>query len=490
MLVRELPALAKPFPSMPDPVSFTSSELSDVVDGALLHEGGAPIHGGVVDSRRVERGNAFFALAGERTDGHNFLVDAARRGAAALVVARPPNADQVAELDAHGEGGPALVLVADPLAALQAMAGAHRSRCEPLVVCITGSLGKTSTKEQVAEVLAQRWRVMRNAGNENNEIGLPLTLLRLSPADEVAVLEMGMYQPGDIAQLAELARPGIGVVTAVRGSHLERAGSIEAIERGKRELVEALPTGGTAVLNADDPRVADMAAGRGHDLAVLRYGFSSAADVSAIDIESRATEGMSFRLVTPAGAAEVKTPALGRHSVHNALAAAAVGLAAGMALAEIVAGLERPFAAAHRTTLVRAGQWQLLDDTYNAAPDSMIAALNLLATLPGRHVAVLGEMLELGPDSDAAHEMVGAHAARTADVLLVVGPMAERYAHGAAGAIDRRVILRAATRDEALALLDDHLRPGDVVLLKASRGAAFDLLVDDLVRLANAEPVG
>ena len=237
--------------------SFDSESLAAAVGGVLLRAGTLRISGGAVDSRKVEAGNAFFALAGERTDGHKFVVDAARAGAAALVVERPPRAEDLAAIDVNG--GAAVIVVDDALLALRRAAGAWRERFAPLVVGITGSLAKTSTKEQTAEVLAARWRVLRNRANENNEIGLPLTLLRLAPADEVAVLEMGMYTPGDIRALAQLARPSIGVVTAVRGAHLERAGSIDAIERGKREMVEALPRGGTAVLNADDERVARMA---------------------------------------------------------------------------------------------------------------------------------------------------------------------------------------------------------------------------------------
>ena len=231
-----------------------------------------PIVGAAVDSRRVEPGNAFFALPGERTDGHRFLEAAVAAGAAALVVSEPLDADRLQAL-AGERASLSVVHVADPAAALRAVAAAYRARFDPLVIGITGSLAKTSTKELVAEVLAGRFRVLRSVGNENNEIGLPLTLLRLRPEHEVAVLEMGLYTMGEIALLARLAQPSIGVVTAVRGVHLSRAGSIEAIEAGKRELVEALPASGWAVLNADDPRVSGMArldAGAGHPLRLRR----------------------------------------------------------------------------------------------------------------------------------------------------------------------------------------------------------------------------
>jgi UDP-N-acetylmuramoyl-tripeptide--D-alanyl-D-alanine ligase len=365
-----------------------------------------------------------------------------------------------------------------------------------MVVGVTGSLAKTSTKEQIAQVLAQRWTVLRNQANENNEIGLPLTLLRLAPTDDVAVLEMGMYTPGDIAVLAELAQPRIGVVTAVRPTHLARAGSIEAIERGKRELVEALPVGGTAVLNADDERVTRMADRRTGQLRVVRYGFSTTADVTATDIESLGEEGMRFTLRLPGGrATAARIPALGRHSVHNALAAAAVGHVLGLDAQTIVAGLAEPFSVPHRTTLVRAGDWRILDDTYNAAPDSMAAALDLLASLPGRRIAVLGEMLELGELSDDAHRKVGAHAAQAAQLLVAVGPFGALYANGARDAgMNAANIIEARDRAAAITALERNLRPGDVVLVKASRGAELDLLVDELRQLgisksAMPEPV-
>jgi UDP-N-acetylmuramoyl-tripeptide--D-alanyl-D-alanine ligase len=464
-------------------LAFDARSLAAALGGELLHAGTSPIRGGAVDSRKVEPGNVFFALAGERTDGHNYLDDAARRGAAALVVSRRPDAAAQRALAEVG-AAPTIVLVPDVLAALHATAAAWRSRFEPVVVGVTGSIAKTSTKEQVAQVLAQRWTVLRNQANENNEIGLPLTLLQLAPTDDIAVLEMGMYTPGDIAVLAELAQPRVGVVTAVRPTHLARAGSIDAIERGKRELVDALPVGGTAVLNADDERVARMADARTGQLRVMRYGFADAADVSAINIESLGEEGMRFELRLLTGTVPARIPALGRHSVHNALAAAAVGHALGLDATTIVAGLAQPFSVPHRTTLVRAGDWRILDDTYNAAPDSMAAALDLLASLPGRRVAVLGEMLELGDMSDEAHTKIGGHAARAAQLLVAVGPFASLYAAGArAAGMDAAAIVETADREQALAQLARRLRTGDIVLVKASRGAELDRLVDELRNL-------
>ena len=471
--MREFPPLTDR--TVPPSQAFDARSLAAAIGGEVVQSGGAPIRGGAVDSRRVQPGNIFFALAGERTDGHNFVTQAVTAGAAALVVSQAVDVASQATV----------VRVPDVLAALHAAAAAWRARFEPVVVGVTGSIAKTSTKEQVAQVLAQRWTVLRNQANENNEIGLPLTLLRMAPSDDVAVLEMGMYTPGDIAVLAELAQPRVGVVTAVRPTHLARAGSIDAIERGKRELVDALPVGGTAVLNADDERVTRMADRRKGQLRVVRYGFGDAADVRAMNIESLGEDGMRFELKLPRATVVTTIPALGRHSVHNALAAAAVGDALGLDAATISAGLAQPFSVPHRTTLVRAGDWRILDDTYNAAPDSMAAALDLLASLPGRRVAVLGEMLELGDISDEAHKKVGAHAATAAELLVAVGPFAHLYAAGArAAGMDAAAIVETQDREAALAQLERRLRPGDIVLVKASRGAELDLLVDDLRRLA------
>jgi UDP-N-acetylmuramoyl-tripeptide--D-alanyl-D-alanine ligase len=380
------------------------------------------------------------------------------------------------------------VRVPDVGLALRSVAARFRDRFDPLVVGITGSLAKTSTKEQVAEVLGERFVTLRNPANWNNEIGLPMTLLRLRPEHEVAVLEMGLYTTGEIALLASLARPSIGVVTAVRGVHLSRAGSIEAIETGKRELVEALPADGWAVLNADDQRVRRMAA---HTPAqVITYGFAADADVRADNVVSLGTEGMRFTLHLAGGTYEVRTPVLGRHGVHNALAAVAVADRSGMDVAEIITGLARPLHMPHRSQLLRAGAWTVLDDSYNASPDAVLAALGLLAELPGRHVAVLGEMLELGDGAASEHLRVGAAAAALVDRLIVVGEGARGIADGAVeGGLDPSAVQLVAERDEALSLLLAELREGDTVLVKASRGAALDLLVEQLVLAAGAGAV-
>ncbi len=460
------------------PPALTAIEIAEITGGRLLRPSGRPVRCAAVDSRLIEPGGLFVALPGESTDGHRFLGAAVAAGAAALLVGNGPEADSglsaVAAAAALAEV--AIVAVPDTLLGLHAVAASWRNRFSPLVVGVTGSIAKTSTKEAIAAVLAQRYATLKSEGNANNEIGLPLTVLRLGPQHEAAVLEMGMYVGGEIAQLAAIARPRIGVVTAIREVHLARIGSIEAVAEAKAELVEALPADGTAVLNADDPRVVRL---RTRTAArVLTYGFSPEADVRAEDVASAGLDGMAFTLVTPNGVLPVATPVLGRHGVHNGLAAAAVGVAARLDLDLIAAGLRQGWQAAHRDQIVRLRGLTILDDTYNASPASMLAALELLSSLPGRHVAVLGEMRELGEAHERGHREVGSAAARSVDELIIIGGAASGIAAGAAAIGDRVVLV--PDREAAMAVLRKRLRQGDTVLVKGSRGAALELVVEAL----------
>ena len=452
--------------------AISADELVRLTGGRLLARSERPIAGGAVDSRLVQPGNLFVALPGERTDGHRFLPDAIARGAAALIVTRPPE-------DIAGLGDVTVVRVADALTALHAVAAGWRTRFNPLVVGVTGSIAKTSAKEAIATVLGTRLRTLRNEGNQNNEIGLPLTVLRIGPEHEAAVLEMGMYVGGEIADLARIGKPSIGVVTAVQAVHLSRIGSLRAIERAKGELLEALPPSGTGILNADDPIVREMFVRTVARCAT--YGFADDADVRAEAVESAGLGGMRFVLRAAGQRRSATIPTLGRLGVHNALAAAAVGIAAGFDVDTIVEGLARGWSAPHRGQLVRAGGVTIVDDSYNASPGSVTAALELLGGLPGRRVAVLGEMLELGEGHTAGHLEVGEAAAGVAELLVVIGDEAIAIADGARDAgLDPSKVLFVRDRDAALDALRPRLRDGDVVLVKASRGIALDELVDAL----------
>jgi len=475
--------------------SLSADDLLASTGGRLLRRSGRCVRGGAVDSRLVTLGTLFVALRGERTDGHRYLDAAAAAGAAALLVGHEPDAG-AGEPTLESLGDVTVIQVADPLRALHAVAASWRRRFDPLVVGVTGSIAKTSTKEAVAGVLGRRFETLRTEGNQNNEVGMPLTVLRLGPEHGAAVLEMGMYAGGEIRDLAAIGLPAIGIVTAIQPVHLSRLGSIEAIVDAKAELLEALPAaadGGVAILNADDPLVRGMA-GRTR-ARVVTYGFAPDADVRAADTVSAGFDGMRFRLVTPGGERPVSIGALGRLAVHNALAAAAAGLAAGMGLDELLPGLAEASTAPHRSVVIRAGGAVIMDDAYNAAPGSVRAALELLAGLPGRRIAVLGELRELGSAHSAGHRAVGEAAGDVLDLLVVVdggpGGAAEGIAVGAraAGLAPDRVI---AVPDAAAAVevLRGRLGPGDIVLVKASRGVELERVVDGLVATLGGPEAG
>ncbi|MBI2777552.1 MAG: UDP-N-acetylmuramoyl-tripeptide--D-alanyl-D-alanine ligase [Chloroflexi bacterium] len=462
---------------------LTPEDLVFATGGALLRRGGRLTRGAAVDSRLVRPDELFVALRGERTDGHRFLAAAAAAGAAALLVEQLPP-----DVTPESLGDVTVLQVPDALRGLQAIAAAWRGRFDPLVVGVTGSIAKTSTKEAIAAVLTADRATLKSEGNQNNEIGLPLTVLRLGPEHAAVVLEMGMYVGGEIRELAAIGRPQIGVVTRVLGVHLSRIGSLDAIEAAKGELVEALPADGVAVLNADDPRVRRMA-GRTAARAVT-YGFAGGADVTADGIRSGGLDGMAFTLragarVAPDGqpvALPATIPGLGPLSVHNALAAAAVGMAAGVPVERILAGLRNGWSAPHRGEVHRVAGVTIVDDAYNSAPASVAAALEVLAAIPGRHVAVLGEMLELGDETDAGHRDTGSAAARACDMLVTVGPGAARIAEGARDAgMPAAQVIETPDREAAAARLADMLATGDVVLVKASRGVGLEVLVEALV---------
>ena len=467
-------------PGAADTPSLSPDDLAHLTGGRLLARSDRPIRGAAVDSRAILPGELFVALPGERTDGHEFIAEAVARGAAALLVTRPVP-------DPAALGDLTVVRVADALAALGAVAAGWRRRFQPLVVGVTGSIAKTSTKEAIAAVLGSQFTTLRSEGNQNNEIGLPLTLLRLGPQHNAAVLEMGMYVGGEIAELARIAAPSIGVVTAVQPVHLARIGSLRAIEAAKGELLEALPPDGRAILNADDPIVRQM--GSRSAARSMTYGFDRDADIGAEAVESAGLAGMRFVLRTDAGRRLVSIPTLGRLSVHNALAGAAVGRVAGLSLDAIAAGLGSGWSAPHRVQVVRAGAVTLVDDTYNASPRSVVAALDLLAGLPGRRGAVLGEMLELGDASAEGHQVVGEAAARTIDWLVVVGQAAAGIAKGAlASGMEPGRVSIVADVDAALEFLPPRLRDGDVVLVKASRGIGLERVVAGLASGSDGRP--
>jgi UDP-N-acetylmuramoyl-tripeptide--D-alanyl-D-alanine ligase len=448
---------------------ITAKELATTLRPMLIRApsvGPLRFRHAVVDSRKARRGDLFVALKGEQVDGHDYVADAAARGAAGAIVARALDADI------------AQYVVASPLAALQDLARMRRlSRPRVKVVGVTGSVGKTTTKELTAAVLATRYAVLKSEGNMNSEIGMPLVLLELTQRHRRAVLEMGMWAPGEIEFLVEMAQPEIGVVTNVGPSHMERMGTLDAIEKEKGDLVALLPEDGVAVLNADDPRVKRMA--ERTQAHVVTYGLSNDADVRAEDVEGHGLSGVSFTLAYGGDRTKVYSRLPGRAMVSNALAAAAVGLVDGLSIEEVAEALTAAQIPSRLREYAGVGGSVLLDDSYNASPASMIAALEVLGELPGRKIAVLGDMRELGAAEAEGHREVGRRAAELADVIYAVGDLGRWIGAEArhAGHADVRIVLDKA---EIAPSLLPQLGPGDVVLIKASRALELETVRDEL----------
>jgi UDP-N-acetylmuramoyl-tripeptide--D-alanyl-D-alanine ligase len=455
------------------------------ISGANLVGGVAatPVTGISVDSRRAGPGDLFVALPGEFADGHTFVEAALCAGAVAAMVTRP----------VEGRAGAPLrpvVVVDDPLAALRALGAWVRDVVDPIVAGITGSTGKTSTKDLLASVAGVKFRTVAAERSHNNELGVPLTLLSLREDTEVLVCELGARGPGQIRDLCTYVRPQIGVVTNVGVTHYEQFGSVDAIVAAKSELVAALTEGGVAVLNADDPAVAGMAGVTAAE--VLTYGLAGGAPAARVWLRGEAVEldafgRPSFRLVRGHEHRNVTLGISGRHQVANALAAAAAGLALGMSLDEVSLGLERARSSPWRMEVTERGGAVIVNDAYNANPTSVAAALGTCAEMVppgGRLLAVLGYMAELGDLERLEHERAGALAAQSAQRLVVVGERAAPMANGArlAGLDVVVVVSQAAGVDGVLEALGD-LRPGDVVLVKASRVAGLERLVPRLQAL-------
>jgi UDP-N-acetylmuramoyl-tripeptide--D-alanyl-D-alanine ligase len=455
---------------------LTLGQVADWIYAEGSFDTAAEAQGYSIDSRTIGAGELFFAVKGEHLDGHNYVAAALAAGAIAAVVS---NAWVVpAEIDETR-----LLRVADGedcvLIALQRLAHAVRRHWGRRVIGVTGSAGKTTTKEAVAQVLAARFRVLKSAGNLNNAFGVPLQLLRLEPEHEVAVIEMGMNHAGEIAALARIAEPDWAVVSNVAPVHIEFfPDGLAGIARAKYELVEALPADGMAFLNGDDPYVRDFGRGMG-DRAVL-YGLTESAQVRAENLRELGVEGVLFDVLADRQRAQVHLRLLGRHNVLNALAAIAVGLRGGIPLAECAAAIAGLQPADKRGEILNWRGATLINDSYNSNPRALDAMVDALMSMPGqRHIVVAGEMLELGTEAAALHAACGQKMAEKG-VSAIIGVRGQTAALVEAATAAGANASFVATPEEAGQWMRANLQPGDVVLLKASRGVRLEKALDQL----------
>ncbi|OZG72037.1 UDP-N-acetylmuramyl pentapeptide synthase [Hahella sp. CCB-MM4] len=443
---------------------WTSEDIAVSCKG--LHQGTVQVIDNVVtDSRKDCSGALFVALKGERFDAHVFAPQVAAKGVSAMLV------------DHRLEGVDATqVIVSDTNKAFGLIGAANRARFTGPVVAITGSVGKTTVKEMVASIFGQVSAVCKTEGNLNNHFGVPISLLKLSDEHEAAVFELGASGLGEIAYTVRLVQPEVAILNNAVASHIEGFGSLENIVRAKGEIVEGLSDAGVAVLNADDPHYLTWVAMAG-ERRIVSFGLADSADVRAENIELGADVSL-FDLVTPIGEARVSLPFAGEHSVRNALSAAAAAIGVNIPLSQIVAGLEHtPAAKGRMNRKVGAGNVVVLDDTYNANPTSMKAALDVLARHPGRHIAVLGHMGELGSDVEEAHRDVAEYAKNLGvDLCYVTGAWAESYRQGFGAGV-----FAGSNNQELIAELKRNIRAGDVVLVKGSRSARMEEVVEALV---------
>jgi UDP-N-acetylmuramoyl-tripeptide--D-alanyl-D-alanine ligase len=420
-----------------------------------------------IDTRTLQPGDLFFAIKGENLDGHDYVNAALERGAVAAVV-------HVSEAGRFVDRR-RIIAVPDTLDALQTLGRAVRRMWNKTVIAITGSAGKTTTKESAALLLSAKYRVLKSEGNLNNHYGLPLQLLRLEPEHDLAVVELGMNHAGEISALAKLCEPNVGVVTCVAPVHLGFFNSVADIARAKYELIQALPATGTAVLNADDQYVSQF--GRDFPGRVITFGIKHPADVRAEGIHEIGPDGSEFDVVAAASRARAKLPLIGRHNIYNALAAIAVALVGGLSLKEAASGLAQFAAADKRGQVLTVDGATVINDTYNSNPRALDFVVDALAGMAvadsGRRIVVAGEMLELGPSTDDLHRRSGAHMAeKKIDVVLGVRGAARKIVDAAAEAGVRAEFVDSP--EQAGEWLAREVHPGDIVLLKASRGVKLE----------------
>jgi len=462
--------------------NMTLKNIATACNGQLFCADGLDektVSGVVLDSRLVQKDYLFIANKGERVDGHSFIDAAYKSGALAVVCEHAP----------QNPAGP-YILVESSLTALKAIAKWYRMQLDIKVVGITGSVGKTSTKEFISSVLSQKYKVLKTEGNYNNEIGLPLTILKINDSHEVAVLEMGISNFGEMHRLSDIARPDICVITNIGQCHLENLGSREGILKAKSEIFDFLDERGHICVNGDDDMLATIKEVKG--IRPVRFGFNkdginSENDVYASDIRTKGLFGSCCNIHIGGEIIPVEIPIPGKHMILNALAAAAVGRVLGLGASEIAEGIKAAKTISGRSNIIRSRQWTIIDDCYNANPVSMKAAINLLAMADTRKVAILGDMFELGDDEISLHAEIGRYAAgKGIDLLICIGKLsgAMYQAAGKELAETAGTALKLAYYESLEAFLNEYtslLNKGDTILVKASHGMGFDKIVKTLL---------
>lgn len=444
---------------------LTPAILRDITGGEAIGElPSQEVTAITTDSRAVVPGCLFAAIPGARVDGHDFISSAAEQGAACVLCSRGVETDI------------AQIIVPDTQTALRAIAAFYRSQFDCPFVGVTGSVGKTTAKEMIAAVLAARYNTLKTEKNFNNELGVPLTLFRLRPEHEAAVVEMGISSFGEMTRLADMVHPGIAVYTLIGDAHLEFLGDRAGVLRAKSEMVSGMPADGIVIANGDDGYLKE------HDFErrTVLFGFGEHCDVRAIDVENDGLEGMRCTILSGWRRIPVKIPAFGQHMVYAALMGAAVGIELGLTDDEIQAGIAAYETVGSRGRVLQSGGMTILDDCYNANPTSCQAALRNLASLPGRKVAILGDMLELGESGPVMHRMLGEYAASLGIKVIACGLLSRNTAEGAG-----EDALWFADTDGLLCELSAHLREGDSVLVKASNAMGFSSVVKALQRKEN-----
>lgn len=447
------------------------SEIAAFCKGKLCGEGSKTVTAITLDSRQVQPGSMYVAVKGARVDGHKFVPSAFESGAVCVLVEEVP--------ECQGD----YILVDSTLQAIKDIAEGYRQTLQAKVVGITGSVGKTSTKEMIASVLEQKFQVTKTLGNFNNEIGVPLTVFRVKEEDEIAILEMGISDFGEMSRLTKIARPDICVITNIGQCHLENLGDRDGVLKAKTEIFQGMKPGGVAVLNGDDDKLLTVKEVQGSLPQFFGHENNGTNQVFVKQVEDLGLEGTRLTMgFSDGGELTAHIPVAGEHMVSNAMAAALVGKNLGLTLEEIKAGIESYQTIAGRNHTIKTEKYTILDDCYNANPMSMKASIDIINKSKGRKVAVLGDMFELGENEKELHRQVGEYAGNSAlDVLICAGERCN-YMAEAAKTCGKKEVYHFADRDEIIANIDRLLQPGDTIVIKASHSMGFEKIVEYLTK--------